>query len=117
MGELLCVREVFEAGASYKWYVETEGKKLSKIRQFRILDKTESDNIRSQMKEVAEKYKDQCPEIKQALYLQVISNMTPDLDLYPDSLRLMKEYKYNKKCGSEFGYISERIFEYGLGKD
>lgn len=78
IGELLRVDAEFQAGTSYEWYVETMKKKKSRVYHIHILGKKESDNIRSQMAEVAKKYADVCPGMRQALYLQVISDSTPN---------------------------------------
>jgi hypothetical protein len=45
------------------------------------------------MSEIAKKYEDPCPGLRQALYLQIITEAVPDLDLYADTFRLMQEYK------------------------
>lgn len=92
VGELLRIDERFGDDKSYKWHIETDGKRISDLYYFRILSKEQSENIRSQMREIGEKYKNVSPELMQILYLHVISNATPGLDLYADSLRLLKKY-------------------------
>ncbi len=92
IGELLSVNENFGEGKSYKWHIETDGKMISDVFSFRILSKEQSENIRSQVREIGEKYKNESPELAQILYLHVISNATPGLDLYADSLRLLKKF-------------------------
>jgi|GEM_PF-1816181 len=92
-GEFLPVDYKFQAGASYEWHVEAVGKTISDVRHFSILEKQASDNIRSQLGQVGERYTRQCPGLNQALYLQLISDMSPGVDLYSDSVRLMEQEK------------------------
>jgi len=97
IGELVRVKVWLQEKTTYEWYVESEGQKISESYRFRILDKETSDNIRSQLAEVAGKYGEMCPGLRQALYLQIISESTPKLDLHADSFRLMWEYRRCQK--------------------
>ncbi|MDM8548955.1 CHASE2 domain-containing protein [Desulfobacterales bacterium HSG2] len=72
----------FQPAASYQWHVEARGKK-SDTYHFRILSENASQKIRSEMKAAAES------DIHQALWLQLRSDLTPEPDLYTDSLRIM----------------------------
>ncbi len=92
-GEFLHADYKFQAGASYKWYVEAGGKAISDVCHFSILGKQVSDNIRSQLRQVGETYTNQCPGLRQALYLQLISDMSPRLNLYAESVRLTEQEK------------------------
>jgi len=93
VGELLRVSAAFREGLLYNWHIEAENKKVSNVYHFSILGKKESDNIRSQMAVVGNKYADECPGLRQSLYLQIISEATPGLNLHADSFRLIREYK------------------------
>ncbi|MDM8522270.1 hypothetical protein QUF80_02770 [Desulfococcaceae bacterium HSG8] len=88
LGEFFRADDTFQAGVSYEWYVEADGEKISDVYHFRILDEPASDNIRSKLKQVSEKDTGQCPGLSQALYLQLISDMSSGTDLYTDSIRL-----------------------------
>jgi len=105
---LVCLHDDFQAGVSYQWHVEINGKKVSDIYNFRILEKEASENIRSQLAELENAYKNESPGLKQALYLQFISDATPGLDLYAESLRLMLESK--EQCKGELPLLNE-LFE------
>jgi hypothetical protein len=92
-GELIWVIAPFREKTAYQWHVEKQGKKISKNYHFSILGKKESENIVAQMSAVAKQYEDPCPGLRQALYLQIITEAVPGLDLYADTFRLMQEYK------------------------
>ncbi|OQY58993.1 MAG: hypothetical protein B6245_08960 [Desulfobacteraceae bacterium 4572_88] len=105
-GELLSVSgKVFRENTVYEWCVKADGKKVSGDYRFHILDKAESDNIRK-LAGIPEKHANQTPA--QALYLQLLSDTTPKLDLYADSLRIMKGYK--KPCQTELPPIADEVF-------
>jgi len=91
VGELIRVSADFNTGTSYQWHIEQDGKVVSDVYHFTILGKKETDNIRSQVAEVGKQYDSECSGLKQALYLQIISDSTPGLDLYADSLRMIRE--------------------------
>lgn len=91
-GELLSVNaKVFREKRDYEWCVKVGGKKVSGDYRFRILDNAGSETIRKQMADISGK--SDRPEPAQALYLQLLSDTTPELDLYADSLRIIKGYK------------------------
>lgn len=95
-GELLPISgKTFREKASYKWYVEVNGEKVSDDYRFSVLEKVQSDDIRSQLADISGDY--DCPEPVQSLYLQLLSDIRSDLDLYADSLRIIKGYKNSQK--------------------
>jgi hypothetical protein len=90
----------FQPAASYQWHVEAKGK-TSDTYHFRILSEKESQNIRSDLKAVGES------DIHQALWLQVRSDLTPGLDLYTDSLRIMTGLEGYKPSRAEIPVLKE----------
>ncbi|QTA87977.1 hypothetical protein [Desulfonema magnum] len=92
---------------SYKWYVKVNNKEVSDRYHFSILGKEQSDDIRSQLAEISKTYAGQSPKLNQALYLQLISDITPELDLYADSLRMVMEYAEIPVLDKVFEQISD----------
>ncbi len=110
-GELLSVNaKAFREKTDYVWCVKIGGKKVSGGYRFRILDKAGSDTIRKQMADISGKHISQKPA--QALYLQLLSDTTPELDLYADSLRIIKGYKSCQTDQSVLYEVLQRISEY-----
>ncbi len=94
IGALVEVKAPLKAGKSYEWFVETQdgNKIVSDKYHFIVLSAEESDNIRNQLAEVKAEFSSNSPNIAQALYLQLISDATPGLNLYADSLRFLEEH-------------------------
>jgi len=94
-GELKLVTANLTPGQSYHWFVEKKtekGKKqLFKGRHFKVMETDASENIRRELDKVGKQYP-KSPLLYQTLYLQYISDASPDLDLYADSMRLMKQH-------------------------
>jgi len=93
IGEFIRINaDEFNEGTSYEWYVTADGSVCSDHYPFGILKKEVSENIRSKLREVGLKFAGRSPELMQALYLQILSDTTPGLDLYADSFRILTEY-------------------------
>ena len=79
----------FKAGKTYDWTIKQNNKVISETNHFHILDQRSSANINAQLLDIEKTYANDCPGLKQALFLRLISQSTPNLDLSADSLRLM----------------------------
>jgi len=112
-GEIFQVSgEAFREKTAYKWCVKVGGKKISEDYHFRILSKAESDDIRSKVMDISGKQASQSPA--QALCLQILSDTTPKLDLYADSLRIITAYRpTQKKLPAVAGEVLRRISGHG----
>ncbi|QTA85570.1 hypothetical protein [Desulfonema magnum] len=94
-GELKTVKGDFKPGEIYQWFVEKpDYTRLSEKYGFSVLSQKDSDGIRGQLDHIRTLYADASPVLYQALYLQFISHAASgrELNLYPDSLRLFKDY-------------------------
>lgn len=92
-GELKLVAANLTPGQSYRWFVEKRNEKkkeqVFKGRHFKVTETDTSENIRRELARVRKQYPES-PLLWQALYLQYISDAS--LDLYADSMRLLKQH-------------------------
>jgi len=85
----------FKAGKTYTWTIKQNNKTISETNHFTILDIKSSENINAQLLDIEKTYLNNCPGLKQALFLRLLSQSSPSLDLTSDSLRLMWN---NRQC-------------------
>lgn len=102
-GELKPVEDL-EPGRAYQWFVEKDGKAVSEKYRFEVLDAAISGEIQADLEKLGRLYKDPMPLLHQARYLQYLSDVHDHLDLYADSLRLLKAFSGKRR-------ISEAIME------
>jgi len=100
-GELRDVRLPRQNSKKYFWFISRDGRTISAKFEFTILDEKERENIRQQLDEVGLRYQSQNPKLAQAIYLQIISDATPGLDLYYDSYLILKELNISGKLYEE----------------
>jgi len=114
IGELLKINENFIAGEKYKWHIELNGKRISNYHQFRILNKKSTKNIKYHLSKISKQKFGSFSKLYQALYLQMISDMTPKMDLYADSLRLIKTVNRKNKNIELYNKLIENLFIHSL---
>ena len=90
-GALVEIRIKLVPGQRYEWFVCGDNKARSASYFFTVLSEEETNNINAQLKEVGQYHVSE-PVLAQALYLQRISDVTSDIDLYPASAQLLKQY-------------------------
>lgn len=97
----------YKPGKTYEWYLKQNNKIISETNYFKILDKKTSDNIVSQLEQIKTIYANECPGLKQALFLSLINESAPGFDFSADSIRLMWE---NRTCKDNSGVWEELLF-------
>ncbi len=81
----------FIPGIHYEWFIkkkEEKGHVLSETYSFSVLKKEDSDFVIKKLRTIKDEDEKRA-RIKQASYLQRLSDANPDLDLYADSLRFL----------------------------
>ena len=99
---------VYKAGTTYEWYLMQNNKVISQTYHFNILNQKSSENINLKLLDIEQDYANDCPGLKQALFLCLISQSVPDLDLSADSLRLI----WNNRYCNDQSSVWELLFKY-----
>lgn len=104
----------FEPGKAYSWFIESEQEKkiMSDQYHFRALSVDERREIMGQLTEIKEMYAGENTYLAQALYLQMLSDERPDLDLYADSLVMIERHIERNNITQA---IIDRVYDHAGG--